>query len=102
MAGTMTVSQPQGASVTRPSVAADPAKLWQTARDFEAMALGAFLKPMFETVNDKDNLFGGGEAEKTWKPMLVDEIAKQIARSGGLGLAAPVHDAMLRMQEGKS
>jgi Rod binding domain-containing protein len=79
----------------------DSAKLWKTARDFEAMALGEFLKPMFDTVDSKSNLFSGGEAEKTWKPMLVDEIGKQIAAHGGLGLAGPIHDAMLRMQEGK-
>ena len=86
---------------TRPSTPADPAKVWKAAHDFEAMALGAFLKPMFETVDSKKNLFSGGEAEKTWKPMMVDEIAKQISAAGGLGLAGPVHDEMLRMQEGK-
>jgi|SRR5580658_195728 flagellar protein FlgJ len=90
------------AAPARPSASADPAKLWQTARDFEAMALGEFLKPMFATVDDKKNPFSGGDAEKTWKPMLVDSIAKQIAASGGLGLAGPIHDAMLRMQEGNS
>jgi peptidoglycan hydrolase FlgJ len=87
---------------TRPSAPVDPAKLWKTARDFEAMALGEFLKPMFDTVDSKNNLFSGGEAEAAWKPMLVDEIGKQIAAHGGLGLAGPIHDAMLRMQEGKS
>jgi len=102
MAAIMTDALLQVAPVGRPSIPADPAKLWKTARDFEAMALGEFLKPMFDTVNDKENLFGGGDAEKTWKPMMVDEIAKQIAGSGGLGLAVPIHDAMLRMQEGKS
>jgi len=102
MAAIMTDALLQVAPVARPSIPADPAKLWKTARDFEAMALGEFLKPMFDTVNDKENLFGGGDAEKTWKPMMVDEIAKQIAGSGGLGLAVPIHDAMLRMQEGKS
>lgn len=88
-------------AVARLSTPADPAKLWKAARDFEAMALGAFLKPMFETVDSKQNLFSGGEAEKTWKPMLVDEIAKQMGAAGGLGLAEPIHAAMLRMQEGK-
>jgi Rod binding domain-containing protein len=87
--------------VNRPSTPTDPAKLWKAARDFEAMALGELLKPMFDTVDTKKNLFNGGEAEKTWKPMMVDEIGKQIAASGGLGLAGPIHDAMLRMQEGK-
>ena len=90
------------APVTRPSSPADPAKLWKAAHDFEAMALGEFLKPMFATVDTKKNVFSGGEGEQTWKPMLIDEIGKQIAASGGLGLAAPIHDAMLRMQEAKS
>lgn len=87
--------------VTRPSLPADPAKLWKTARDLEAVALGEFLKPMFDTVDSKQNIFSGGDAEKTWRPMMIDEIAKQIAASGGLGLAAPIHDAMLKMQEGR-
>jgi len=95
-------SLPAALSIARPSTPADPAKLWKAARDFEAVALGEFLKPMFDTVDTKKNLFSGGDAEKTWRPMLVDEIAKQMAAAGGLGLAAPIHDAMLRMQEGKS
>jgi len=33
--------------------------------------------------------------------MLVQEFAKQIASHGGLGLARPVYDAMLRMQGAK-
>jgi flagellar protein FlgJ len=94
--------RPSGISVTRPSFPMDPAKAWKTARDFEAMALGEFLKPMFETIDGKKTLFSGGDAEKTWKPMMIDEIGKQIAASGGLGLAGPIHEAMLRMQEGKS
>ena len=87
--------------VVKPSVPADASKMWKAARDFEAMALGELLKPMFETVESKRNPFKGGTGEKTWKPMLVDEIAKQMAKAGGLGLAAPVHAAMLRMKEGK-
>ena len=81
----------------------DSAKLWKTARDFEAMALGEFLKPMFDDGGQHGKgLFGRRRGEKTWKPMLVDEIGKQIAAAGGLGLAGPIHDAMLKMQEGKS
>ncbi len=91
-----------GSTGVRPMTPMDPVKAWKSARDFEAMALGEFLKPMFETADTKNNLFGSGDAEKTWKPMLVDEMGKQIAASGGLGLAAPIYDAMLRMQEGKS
>jgi flagellar protein FlgJ len=74
-------------------------KLWQAAKDFEAMALGQLLAPMFATVDTAHSAFGGGEAEATWRPMMVDAIGKQIAAHGGLGLAAPVFAAMLRAQE---
>ena len=57
------------------------------------------LAPMFETVDTAHSEFGGGEAEGTWRPMLVDAIGKQIAAHGGLGIAAPVFAAMLHSQE---
>ena len=65
------------------------------------MALGELLQPMFDTVDTAQRPFGGGEARSAWRPMLVDAIGKQIAAHGGLGLAAPVFNAMLRMQERK-
>ena len=70
-------------SIARPSAPEDPAKTWKAAKDFEAMVLGEFLKPMFETAEaKKHNMFSGGTGEKTWKPMLVEEIAKKIAAAG--------------------
>lgn len=77
------------------------AKAWKAAQEFEAMALGALLAPMFETLDMSKSAFGGGEAEKTWRPMLTEAIGKQMARAGGLGLAVPVFNQMLRMQEGR-
>ena len=88
------------AAFHRPTTPADPAKQWKAAMDFEAMALGEFLKPMFETVSTKKTPFGGGAGEETWRPMLVDEIAKQIAAAGGLGLARPIYEAMAKMRGG--
>jgi len=90
------------AALPRPAQSADPAKLAKAAQDFEAMAIGQLLQPMFDTVDTAHSAFGGGAGEEAWKPMMVQEIAKQIAASGGLGLAKPVYDAMLRMQETKS
>ncbi len=78
---------------------AQVAKLHQAAQDFEAMALGQLLAPMFDTVDTAHSAFGGGEAEATIKPLLIDAIAKHIAAHGGLGLAAPVFASMLRTQE---
>jgi peptidoglycan hydrolase FlgJ len=80
---------------------AQVAKLWQTAQDFEAMAIGQLLQPMFNSVDMAHSAFGGGEAEEAWRPMLVDAIGKQMAAHGGLGLAVPVFNTMLRAQEGK-
>ena len=75
------------------------AKAWKAAGDFEAMALGQLLQPMFDTVKTGDGPFGGGQGEETWRPMLTQELAKQVAKSGGLGLAVPVYHQMLKMQE---
>jgi peptidoglycan hydrolase FlgJ len=78
---------------------AQTAKLWQAAHDFEAMAIGQLLQPMFSTVDAKHTAFGGGEGEEAWRPMLVDAIGKQMAARGGIGLAVPVFNALLRAQE---
>jgi Rod binding domain-containing protein len=86
---------------TPPGQHANPqtARAWKAAQDFEAMALNELLKPMFDTVDLSQNLFGGGDGEQAWQPMLVTELAKKIAAGGGLGLAGPIYQAMLRMQE---
>ena len=63
------------------------------------MAIGQLLQPMFDTVDTSHGTFGGGPGEEAWKPMLVQEFAKQIEAHGGLGLAKPIYDAMMRMQE---
>jgi flagellar protein FlgJ len=96
-------------SATTSAVAAAPAgrtlspaqieKTRKSAQDFEAMALGEMLKPMFNTVDTSKGLFGGGVGEATWKPMMVDEMAKSIAQNGGVGIADEVLKEMLRIQE---
>jgi peptidoglycan hydrolase FlgJ len=92
---------PPAPPIARPMQSADPAKVAKSAHDFEAMAIGQLLQPMFNTVDTSHGTFGGGAGEEAWKPMLVQEFAKQIANHGGLGLAKPVYDAMMRMQEAK-
>jgi len=75
------------------------ARIAQAARDFEAMALGQMLQPMFDAVETSTSLFGGGPGEAAFRPMMVSEIARHMASHGGLGLARPVMAQMLRMQE---
>lgn len=69
------------------------------AQEFEAMAIGQLLQPMFNTVDTSKGLFGGGAGEATWKPMMVDEMAKMLAKTGGIGIADAVFKEMLQMQE---
>ena len=94
-----TTASPKAPTLSRD---VDPAAVMKAAKDFEAMAIGQLLQPMFDTVDTAHSQFGGGAGEAAWRPMMVQEIAKQITGHGGLGLAKPVYDAMLRMQEGKS
>jgi len=86
---------------TRTLSPAETAKIRQSAQDFEAMALGEMLQPMFKTVDTSKGLFGGGQGEATWKPMMVDEMAKTIAKNGGIGIADSVMKELLRIQEAK-
>lgn len=70
-----------------------------SAQAFEAMAIGQLLQPMFNTVETSKGLFGGGKGEAAWKPMMVDEMGKMLAKSGGIGIADSVFREMLRLQE---
>ncbi|MFN4297620.1 MAG: rod-binding protein [Brevundimonas sp.] len=80
---------------------ADTARIRQTAQDFEATFLAQMLRPMFEGLSTEAP-FGGGHAEETWRGFLIDEMGKQISRSGGIGLADQVMAEMIRMQSGRS
>ena len=76
------------------------AKAWKSAQDFEAMAIGQLLQPMFASVDSGP--FGGGAGEEAWRPMFVDSIGKTIEAHGGIGLARPVFTEMLRAQEARA
>jgi len=86
---------PQAAS---PPAAVATARMRETAEAFEASFLAQMLKPMFEGLSTEAP-FGGGEAEGTWRGFLVEAMAKQAVRGGGIGLADKVVAQMLKMQE---
>ena len=77
------------------------ADMSRAAHDFEAMAIGEFLQPMFSTEHSGEGLFGGGEAESTLKPMLVTEFARIMEQKGGLGLAGPIERKMEELEDQK-
>ena len=76
----------------------DAARMRETAEQFEASFLSQMLKPMFEGLKT-DGMFGGGEAEGQWRSFMIDAMAKQTVKAGGIGLADQVMAQMIKMQE---
>ena len=74
------------------------ARMRQTAEAFEASFLSQMLKPMFEGLRT-DGPFGGGEGEAAWRSFMIDAMANQTVKAGGIGLADQVVTQMLKMQE---
>ncbi|RZJ00442.1 MAG: rod-binding protein [Brevundimonas sp.] len=93
-AGAASLLQPVAAAAAH--VVTD--KMRKTAEAFEASFLSQMMKPMFEGLST-DGMFGGGEAEGTWRGFLVEAMAKQTVKAGGIGLADQVVAQMLKMQE---
>ncbi len=97
----MTIAPTNGpAAPSGDAVPTNPA-IMKSAQDFEAMAIGQLLEPMFATVDTAQGMFGGGAGEANFKPMLVTEMAKQVETRGGLGMAHEIYEQMLKMQESK-
>jgi Rod binding domain-containing protein len=72
-------------------------KIKQSAQDFESSFLSVMLAQMFKGV-ETEAPFGGGQGEEMFKSFFSDAVAKQVSRSGGIGLAATVEREMLKMQ----
>ena len=65
-------------------------KTVQTYRNFEAMVLQNFVQSMMP--KDAEEVYGEGTTGDYWKSMMAEQIAKEIAAGGGIGIA----DHMLR------
>lgn len=74
------------------------AEMTEKAEEFESMFISQMLNHMFEGI-ETNELFGGGEGEDVYKSFMVDEYAKMIVKTGGIGVADHVKAEMIRMQE---
>ncbi|WP_026379077.1 rod-binding protein [Afifella pfennigii] len=54
-------------------------------QDFEAMVLTSFVQTMMPS--NAPAVFGSGSAGEIWRSMLAEQIARQIADAGGVGIA---------------
>ena len=80
-----------------PPLDAQMREIRRVAEEFEAMVLSELLRPVFETI-DPNGLGGGGAGEAMFRPMLVEQYAAGMSRSGGIGLADSVVRELQRLQ----
>jgi flagellar protein FlgJ len=66
--------------------AAEPSKLRGVCEEMEALFVHHMLSEMRKTV-DKSGLIDGGRSEEIYTSLMDVELAREMARSGGLGLA---------------
>lgn len=68
------------------------------AAEFESVFLATMLNQMFAGIKT-DGPFGGGQGEEQFRGFLVEEYAKSITASGGIGLADAVRRELIAIQE---
>lgn len=64
---------------------AEPKKIPETYRKFEAMVLQNFVKSMLPS--ESENVFGKGTSGDIWKSMMAEQIGDVLAKGGGIGIA---------------
>jgi flagellar protein FlgJ len=74
------------------------AKIDAVAEDFEAFFVSMITESMMSGIKT-DGPFGGGQGEKVFRSILVQEYGKEAASQGNFGIADAVRQQLLKMQE---
>jgi peptidoglycan hydrolase FlgJ len=74
-------------------------KIAKTAKDFESMFLENMMQQVFPQEVGEGPAGENGTGGQIYRGMMVNEMAKQVAKSGGVGIAESVYRQMLQMQE---
>jgi flagellar protein FlgJ len=78
-----------------------PDKAHKAGVEFEGFFIAMALENMFSGIKT-DGLFGGGNGEKIFRSMLLQEYGKSIAERNSIGLADAVQREIIRHQEAQS
>jgi len=88
----------QPAKTAQPDASIDrQSKAYEAAQEFESVFLAQTVAQMHVGVTP-DGPFSGGFAEETYKSLLYQEIGRQMAASGGVGIANTVYQEMVKLQ----
>jgi hypothetical protein len=73
-------------------------ELKQVAQNFESIFIQMMFKEMRNSV-EKSNLFGNSQATQFFESMKDEEMSKQLAASGGIGLGNMVYQSLKQATE---
>lgn len=73
------------------------AALRARAEELEGVFLNTLVAEMFKGIST-DSMFGGGHAEETWRGMLTEQYAAEMARAGGIGVADQIVSSLIDAQ----
>lgn len=76
-------------------------KAKSASQDFEAVFLNSMFQQMFSGVKG-EGPFGDTPGTGPWRAMLTDEYAKNISKSGGVGIADDVFRTLIMQQAARS
>lgn len=74
-------------------------KVQKTAKDFETMFLENMMSQIFPQESGEGPLGDNGAGSQVYRGMLVNEYAKSVAKSGGIGMSDAIYRQMIQMQE---
>lgn len=83
---------------TDASKTGETARLRKVSQEFESIFLGYMLKQMRKTV-PPDPLFGSSTAKDIFYDMHDDEMAKELSKAGGIGLAVILFNQLSKSNE---
>jgi len=70
---------------------------FKTAQEFESVFLGQMVAQMHVGLT-AEGPFTGGFAEETYRSLLYQEVGRQMAASGGVGIANAVYQEIVKLQ----
>ncbi len=82
-----------GAGLERAKTGAADPGLREACEDMEALFIHHMLSEMRKTV-DKSGLIDGGRSEEIYTSLMDAELAKEMARSGGMGLSVILQEQL--------
>lgn len=70
----------------------------KAAVEFEGFFIAMALESMFSGI-ETDGMFGGGNGERVFRSMMLQEYGKSIAERSGIGIADAVQREIISLQE---